>query len=325
MNPSALHTIAAATGLGLLAHMSCASAQAYPARAIRMVVPLAPGGGTDTNARIISQRLSEQLGVSIIIDNRPGGGSMLGTELVVKAAADGYTLLTAPPELSVNPSLQPRIAYDTLKDLAPIAQTASSQYALSTHPSMPVKTVKDLIALAKARPGQLTYGSSGVGSLNHLSGALLQTVTATTLVHVPFKGSGPSSIALMSGEIGFLFSSTTAAVAQVKAGKIRAIAVTGPERFAELPNVPTAIESGLPGFVITGWFGVLAPAATPRDIIDKLAAEIAKAVQHPTVRERFAAIGTLPAESSPAKFAAFLRAEIDKWSRVVKASGARPE
>ena len=312
-------------GLMALATALDAGAQGYPNRAIRMVVPFAPGGGNDTNARIVSQTLSEQLGVPVVVDNRPGAGSMLGTEIVTRAAPDGYTLLTVSPELAINPSLQPKIPYDALRDLAPVSQTVSSQYVLSTHPSVPVKSVKEFVALAKARPGQLNYGSSGVGSANHLGGVLFQEMTGTKLVHIPFKGAGPATIALMGGEIDFMFSSTTAAVAQVKRGRLRAIAVTGATRFSEMPDIPTVSEAGVAGFVITGWFGVLAPAGTPREIISKLGAEIAKVVQHPAVRERFASLGTVPVGSSPEEFAAFLRAEIEKWSRVVKASGARPD
>ena len=317
--------VAHCCGLLSLATVLDAGAQGYPNRAIRMVVPFAPGGGTDTNARIVSQKLSEQLGVPVVVDNRPGAGSMLGTEIVVRAAPDGYTLLNVSPELTINPSLQPKIPYDALKDLAPVSQTVSSQYVLSTHPSVPVKSLNEFIALAKARPGLLNYGSSGVGSANHLAGVLFQGMTETKLVHIPFKGAGPATIALMGGEIDFMFSSTTAAVAQIKLGRLRAIAVTGPQRFSEMPDIPTVSEAGVPGFVITGWFGVLAPAGTPREIINKLGAEIVKVVQHPAVRERFASLGTVPVGSSPEEFAAFLRAEIEKWSRVVKASGARPD
>ena len=309
----------------LLAANGAAVAQDYPARTIRMVVSFAPGGGTDTNARIVSQKLSEQLGVQVVVDNRPGAASMLGTEIVARASPDGYTLLTASPEFTVNPSLQPKIPYDALKDFAPISQTVSSQYVLSTHPSVPVRTVKEFIAFAKARPGELNYGSSGIGSANHLASELLQVMTGIKLVHIPFKGAGPATIALLGGQISFMFSSTTAAVGHIRSGKLRGIAVTGPNRFSELPNVPTVAEAGIPGFVITGWFGVLAPAGTSREIVGKLNAEIVKAVQNPSVRERFAALGTIPVGSTPEAFAQFLRAEIEKWARVVKASGARPE
>lgn len=320
-----LIAVALCFGSWSLAAAPDAGAQGYPNRAIRMVVPFAPGGGTDTNARIVAQKLSEQLDVPVVVDNRPGAGSMLGTELVVKAAPDGYTLLNVSPELTINPSLQPKIPYDALKDLVPVSQTVSSQYVLSTHPSVPVKSLKAFIALAKARPGQLNYGSSGVGSANHLAGVLFQGMTGTKLVHIPFKGAGPATIALMGGEIDFMFSSTTAAIGPVKLGRLRAIAVTGPKRFSEMPDIPTVSEAGVPGFVITGWFGVLAPAGTPRGIINKLGAEIVKVVKLPAVQERFASLGTVPVGSSSEEFSAFLRAEIEKWSRVVKASGARPD
>jgi len=300
-------------------------AQSYPARAIRIVVPFAPGGGADTNARIVGPKLGELLQVAVIVDNRPGGGSILGSEIVAKSAPDGYTLLLGSSEFTVNPSLHAKLPYDALKDFAPVAQTVSSQYVLSTHPSVPVSTVKQLIALAKEQPGQLNYGSAGIGSASHLAGEMLQAMTGTKLVHIPFKGAGPATIALVGGELGFMFSSTTAAVAHIKSRRLRALAVTGPARFHELPEIPTVAEAGVTGFVITGWFGFLAPAATPREIVARLGAEIAKTTREPAVRERFASLGTVPVESSPEAFGVFLRSEMAKWARVVKASGARPD
>ena len=302
-----------------------AAAQAYPNRAIRMVVPFPPGGGTDTAARIVSAKVAELLPASVVIENRPGAGSMLGTELVAKAKPDGYTLLTVGAEFSINPSLQPKVPYDAQRDFAPISQTLSSQYVFSTHPSVPVRSVEQFIALAKAHPGKLNYGSSGNGSANHLAGALFQLMSGTTLVHIPYKGGAPLAIALMSGEIDFMFSSTAAAVAQVRTGKVRALAVTGVNRFSELPDVPTVAEAGLPGYVVTGWFGVLAPAGTPRELIEKLNTAIVKAMQDPRIRERVASVGNEPVGNSPEEFSAFLRTEIAKWSKVVKASGARPD
>lgn len=302
-----------------------AAAQAYPNRAIRMVVPFPPGGGTDTAARIVSAKVAELLPASVVIENRPGAGSMLGTELVAKAKPDGYTLLTVGAEFSINPSLQPKVPYDAQRDFAPISQTLSSQYVFSTHPSVPVRSVEQFIALAKAHPGKLNYGSSGNGSANHLAGSLFQLMSGTTLVHIPYKGGAPLAIALMSGEIDFMFSSTAAAVAQVRTGKVRALAVTGVNRFSELPDVPTVAEAGLPGYVVTGWFGVLAPAGTPRELIEKLNTAIVKAMQDPRIRERVASVGNEPVGNSPEEFSAFLRTEIAKWSKVVKASGARPD
>ena len=304
---------------------SDAWAQAYPSRPIRMVVGLAPGGGTDLTARIFSQRLTEQLGVPVLVDNRPGAGSMVGTEIVAKAPPDGYTLLTASPEFAINPSLVSKVPYDAVRDFAPISQLTSGQYFLSTHPTVPVKSVRDLIALARARPGQLNYGSSGNGSANHLAGVLFQGMTGTRIVHVPFKGANPAAIALMSGEIDFMFSSTSAAMTHVISGKLRAIAVTGPKRYTQMPEIPTISESGVPGFEVTGWYAMFAPAGTSREIIARLHAEIVKAAQNPAVRERYAALGAEPVGSTPEECAAFIRAEIDKWAKVVKASGARPD
>lgn len=302
-----------------------AGAQVYPARSVRMVVPFAPGGGTDLTARAVSQKLAEQLGVSVVVDNRPGAGSVIGTEIVAKAPPDGYTLLTVAPEFSINPSLLRTLPYDPMRDFAFISQLTSGQYFFSTHPSVPVKSVKEFISIAKARPGQLTYGSSGNGSANHLAGVMFQAMTETKLVHVPYKGAGPSSIALMSGEIDFMFSSTSAAIAHVKSGKLRAIAVTGPKRLSLTPEIPTVSESGVPGFEVTGWYIMLAPAGTPRGVIVKLNAEVVKAVQSPAVKERFASLGTEPVGNSPEACAEFIRSEIAKWAKVVKASGAKAD
>lgn len=299
--------------------------QAYPQRPIRMIVALGPGGGTDVTGRIVSQKLSEQMGVPVVVENRPGAGTVIGTEVAAKSAPDGYTLVTASPELSINPSLQPRLPYDTLRDFVTISQLTTGQYFLSTHPSVPVRNVKDLIALAKTKVGQVTYGSSGNGSANHLGGVLLQHMTGTRLIHVPYKSAAQSATALMSGEIDFMISSTSAAMMPIKTGRLRAIAVTGPRRLLLTPEVPTVSESGVPGFEVTGWYMMLAPAAVPRDIVTRLNSEIVKAVHSPTVKERFTALGTEPVGNSPEACAAFLRAEIAKWTTVVKAAGAKAD
>jgi len=319
-----LVAVALCFGLPSLTMALDAGAQAYPNRVIRMIVPFSIGGGTDVTARIVSQKLSEYLGVSVIVDNLPGAGAMMGTELAAKAAPDGYTLITVAGEHSINPSLQTKVPYDAVRDFAPVSQLISGQYFLSTHPSVPVKSVKEFIALAKSRPGQLAYGSTGNGSLTHIGNVLLQDMTGTKLVHVPYKGGGPAAIALMSGEIDILISATSAVMTQVKSGRLRAIAVTGRKRLPDLPQIPTIAESGVRGYEVTGWYMVLAPAGTPREIIDKLHTEIARAVHDPAVKERFASLGTEPVGSSPEEAGAFLRAEIEKWTRVVKASGARP-
>ena len=290
-----------------------------------MVVALAPGGGTDVTGRIVSQKLSEQMGVPVVVENRPGAGTIIGTEVVAKSAPDGYTLMTSSPELSINPSLQAKLPYDTVRDFAAIAQLTTGQYFLSTHPSVPVKNVKELIALAKAKAGRVTYGSSGNGSANHLGGVLFQHMTGTTLVHVPYKSSGQSSTALMSGEIDLLISSTSAAINPIKSGRLRGIAVTGPRRLPQTPDIPTVSESGVPGFEVTGWYMMLAPAGVPRDIIAKLNGEIVKAVHSASVKDRFAALGTEPVGNSPEACGEFLRAEIAKWTKVVRAAGAKAD
>ncbi len=304
---------------------STGSGQAYPNRPIRMIVALAPGGGTDVTGRIVSQRLSEQMGVPVVVENRPGAGTLIGTEVVAKSAPDGYTLMTSSPELSINPSLQAKLPYDTLKDFVTISQLTTGQYFLSTHPSVPVKNVRDLIALAKARPGRVTFGSSGNGSANHLGGVLFQYMTATTMVHVPYKSSGQSATALMSGEIDWLFSSTTAAMGPIRNGRLRGIAVTGLKRLSQTPEIPTVAESGVPGYEVTGWYMMLAPAGVPREIIARLNSEIVKAVHSPAVKERFAALGTEPVGNSSEACGEFLRTEIAKWTKVVRAAGAKAD
>ncbi len=302
-----------------------AAAQGYPNRAIRMIVALGPGGGTDVTARIVSQKLSEQLSVPVVVENRPGAGTVIGTEAAAKAAPDGYMLMTSSPELSINPSLHAKLPYDTLKDFVAISQLTTGQYFLSTHPSVPVKTVKDLIALAKAKPGRVTYGSSGNGSANHLGGVLFQHMTGTTLVHVPYKSAAQSATALMSGETDVMISSTTAAIMPIKTGRLRGIAVTGLKRLSLTPEIPTVSESGVPGYEATGWYMMLAPAGVPRDIITRLNSEIVKAVHSPAVKERFAALGTEPVGNSPEACGEFLRAEISKWAKVVRAAGAKAD
>jgi tripartite-type tricarboxylate transporter receptor subunit TctC len=310
---------------GALAQPAATASQAYPNRAIRMIVALGPGGGTDVTGRIVSQKLSEQMGVPVVVENRPGAGTLIGTEVVAKSAADGYTLMTSSPELSINPSLQAKLPYDTLKDFAAISQLTTGQYFLSTHPSVPVKNVRDLIALAKAKAGRVTYGSSGNGSANHLGGVLFQYMTGTSLVHVPYKSAAQSATALMSGETDFMMSSTSAAIGPIKSGRLRGIAVTGPKRLSLTPDIPTVSESGVPGFEVTGWYMMLAPAGVPRDVINKLNGEIVKAVHSPGVKDRFAALGTEPVGNSPEACGEFLRAEIAKWTKVVRAAGAKAD
>ena len=306
-----------AAGLGA----NDAQAQAYPNKTIRMVVPIGAGGGTDTMARLISQRLSEQMGVTIFIDNRPGAGTVIGTEHFSKTPPDGYTLMTVAPEFSIQPSLR-KVPYDPIKDFSFITQLTSGQYFLTTHPTVPVKTPQQFLALAKSRPGQIAFGSSGNGSANHLAGVLFQHMTGTKMIHVPYKSAGAAGASLIGGEIDFMFSNVASAIAHVRSGRIRAIAATGEKRSPVAPDVPTINESAVKGFVVTGFYIMMAPAGTPRDIINKLNAESVKALQSPQFKERLAALGLEPVGNSPEAATAFIQAEITKWAPVVKAAGA---
>ena len=310
----------AAAGCGLALSIAAieVQAQAWPARPVRIIVPFAPGGGVDTVSRFLAQKLTEQLGSSFVVENRAGGGGLVGADLVAKASPDGYTLLTSAPEFSINPGVKSKMPYDALKDFAFISQLTSGQFLLACHPSVPVKNVKELIALAKAKPGRLNYGSSGTGSINHLAGELFQSMTGIRWGHVPFKGSGPNLIGLMGGEIDFSFGSTTSLVDQARLGRVRAIAVTGPQRYGELPNVPTIAESGVPGYNVTGWYGFYAPAGTPADLVRKLQAETARALNAPEMREKLIKAGNDPVTSTPEAFEAFVKVEIAKWAKVVR-------
>jgi len=299
-------------------------AQAYPGKPIRMVVPIAAGGGTDTMARLISQRLSEQMGVTIFVDNRPGAGTVIGTEYFSKTAPDGYTLMTVAPEFSIQPSLR-KVPYDPIKDFSFITQLTSGQYFLTTHPTVPVKTARQFISLVKARPGQVTFASSGNGSANHLAGVLFQHMTGTKMIHVPYKGAGPAGIALLGGEIDFMFSNVASAIPYVRSGKLRAIASTGDKRSSVTPDVPTIAESAVPGFVVTGFFIMMAPAGTPRDIINRLNGEAVKALQSAAFKERLATLGLDAVGNSPEEATKFIQAEIGKWAPVVKSAGMKTD
>jgi tripartite-type tricarboxylate transporter receptor subunit TctC len=301
-----------------------AIAQTYPAKAIRIVVPIGPGGSTDMVGRLMGQRLSEQMGVPVYVDNRPGAGATIGSDLVAKAPADGYTLLTIAVEFTINPNLR-KLPYDPIRDFACVTQATSSQYFLSTHPAVPVKSVQQFIALARSRPGEVTFGSSGPGSANQLAGVLFQQMTKTKLVHVPYKSAGQAGVALMSGEIDFMFSNVASAIAQVRAGRLRAIATTGSKRTPVAPEVPTLDESALPGYIVTGFHLLFVPGATPPDILARLNAESVKALQTPATRERLASLGLEAVGGSSDDCARLVKADIARWAPVVKAGGARPD
>src|SRR5258705_5746587 len=261
-----------------------AGAQNYPSKPVRIIVPYSPGGGIDTVARMMAQKLTEQIGGPFLIENRPGAAGVVGAEVVAHAAPDGYTLLASATEFAINPIVRPKLPYDSFKDFIHISQLASVQFILAAHPSVPARNVKEVIALAKARPGTLTYGSSGTGGGPHLAGELFQSMAGIRWVHVPFKGTGQLSLAIMSGEIDFIFAATIGLLPQVRAGKMRAIAVTGQKRFAQLPEVPTVAESGIPGYSAIGWYGFYAPAGTSPEIVRRRYTEATRALGDPEAK-----------------------------------------
>ena len=300
--------------------------QAYPSKPLRIVVPWTAGGTADLLSRILAQKMTESFGQQVVVDNRPGAGGLIGTELAVKAAADGYTLLmgtTAPN--SVAPSLYRKIPYDPIRDFAYISLVARTCYVLSVHPSMPVRNVKELIALAKARPGQLTFSSPGAGTPNHLSGEMFKMLTGIDMQHVPYKGSAQAVGDVIAGHIALTFENITVVSTHVKSGKVRGLAVTSLKRSPVLPEIPTVAESGFPGFEAVGWFGMVAPAATPREIVAKLNREVVRILALPDVRERISGFGADVVTNTPEEFDHFNRAQIAKWAKVVKFSGARAD
>jgi tripartite-type tricarboxylate transporter receptor subunit TctC len=299
-----------------------AAEQAYPSRPVRVIVGLAPGGGTDTVGRVLIQKLSDVFGQSFVVDNRPSAGGNVAGELVAKATPDGHTLLIVTPTHVVNPSLYRDLRYDALRDFAAVALIVYSQYYLSVSNASGVNSVGELLAVAKSRPQPLSYASSGIGSANHLSGELLKTMTGINLVHVPYKGGAPALNALIANEVQVSFTSF-AALPHAKAGRIKTIAVTGSKRTPIAPNIPTISESGVPGYQVVGWYGLAAPAKTPRPIIQRLNAAVNSAL--PDLRERYENLGMDIGGGPADEFGAFLRTERDKWARVVKASGAKVE
>jgi len=302
-----------------------AFAQNYPTRAVRLVVPYVPGGGTDFTARVIAPRLSEALGQQVVVENRPGGGTNIGSDLVAKAAPDGYTLLMAGAANAINMSLYAKLPYDTLRDFAPVSLSVKGANVLLVHPSLPVKNLKELLALARAQPGKLNYASSGIGSANHMAGELLKLVAKVNIAHVPYKGNAPALTDLIGGHVEILISGVPAVIGQIKNGRVRAIAIASLKRFPALPDTPTIDESGLKGFEATTWFGVVAPAKTSRDIVTRINAELARIVAAPDVRERFIGEGVEPISGSTELFTNFIRDEIDKYAKVVKAAAIAAE
>ena len=313
-----------ALGALLAAFASAALAQAYPNKPIRVVVPFPAGGTTDILARAVGQKLTESLGVAVVVDNRPGAAGNIGADIVAKSAPDGYTLLMGTVGThAINASLYAKMPYDHVKDFSPVILVAGVPNVLVVNPSLPVNSVADLIKLAKAKPGQINFASSGSGTSIHLSGELFKTMAGVDVTHIPYKGSAPALADLIGGQVQLMFDNLPSALPQIKGGKLRAIAVTSLTRAPALPDLPTMSESGLPGFESSSWFGLLAPAGTPQPIITRLNAEVNKWLQTPEARDHLLAQGAFAAGGSPAQFAAHIRAETDKWAKVVKASGAK--
>ena len=306
------------------AHGVTAAAQNYPSRPLRIIVPQSAGGSTDLVARPLAQKLADALGQSVVVDNRPGAGSVIGTDLVAKAAPDGYTLLAVAASVTMSPSLY-KLPFDPVHDLAPVSQLTSLPNILVAHPALPVNSVREFIALAKARPGQLNFGSSGVATGTHLSMELLMYMTGIRLVHIPYKGGSLNVNALIGGETQVNFSTISTALPHVKTGRLRALAVSTSKRAAAVPDVPTIDESGVKGYDYSSWIGLLVPAKTPASIIARLNSEAVKAIRAPEMKAILAAEASEPVGSSPAEFDAVMKAEVARWMKVVKAAGIKGE
>jgi len=311
------------TVLALAGAASTALAQGYPSKPIRIVVGFPPGGGVDINARLLGPKLTEYLGQQIIVENRPGAGTNIANELVARAAPDGYTLLINTAALVINMSLYKKVAYDAVRDFAPLSLFSMAPNILVVHASVPVKTAQQLVALAKSRPGQLNYSSAGAGTTQHLAGELFNLRAGTKIVHVPYKGSAPSLTALISGEVDLTYANIPAISSHVKSGRLRPLANLGPKRSDQLPQVPTMKEAGVAGVEVVVWYGLFAPAATPRDIVAKLGDAIGRAARSPDMKQRLVDLGAEPVGNSPEEFSKLVREELKRWAEVVKVSGAR--
>jgi len=293
-------------------------AQTWPAKPVRFISPFAPGGGADITSRVIAQKLTETLGQQVLVDNRGGAGGMIGVDLGAKAPPDGYTMVlgTIGP-IAINPSLYAKMAYDPVKDLVPVTLAADALNVLVVHPALPVKNVKELIALGKARPNELFFGSSGPGATDHLAGELFNMLTGTKMVHVPYKGGAPAMLDLMSGNVQIIFATVSTAIGQIKGGKIRALGMTGTKRFVLMPELPTIAEAGVPGFAVNNWYGVFVPAGTSKEIVARLNAEIVKILHMADAKQRLLESGIEATPSTPEQFATYIQSETKKWAKVV--------
>jgi tripartite-type tricarboxylate transporter receptor subunit TctC len=315
--------LAAGAGSAFVIFSGALPAQGYPAKPIRVVVPYAPGGATDLTARLVGQKMQEAMKQNVLVDNRPGAGGVIGTDIVAKAAPDGYTVLLAvPAEIAILPHLQ-KMPYNVARDLAPVSLAAVTPLILVVHPSLPVGSVKELIAFARARPGQLSYASAGTGGVQHLSGELLKITMKLDMAHVPYKGAGPVMPDLIGGHVPMFFSGMPPAMPHVKAGKLRALAVTTTRRSPAAPDVPTMAEAGVPGFDISNWFAYFVPSGTPAEVISRLNSEVNRGLKQPDVREKLANVGAETVGTSPEELSKFVRSETEKFARLVKLSGAK--
>jgi tripartite-type tricarboxylate transporter receptor subunit TctC len=307
----------------LIALASPSGAQSWPNKPVKIVVPFGPGGPADVYARILGQELTGVFGQQFIIDNKPGAGALIGTDIAAKSAPDGYTLLMMSNTHTTNETLFANKPYALMRDLVAVTPVNSSDLVMVVHPSVPAKTLQEFIALAKAKPGQLSYSSSGPGTPYHMAGELFKAMSGTDILHVPHKGSAEARNDVMGGHVQMMFDAVTAMKGNIDAGQVRALATTGTKRSAVLPDVPTVSEAGVPGYEATIWLGIMAPAGTPKEIVDRLNAEIAKIIAKPEIKAAWAKQGAVPMIMTPAEFDAFLRRDIDKWAKVVEKSGAR--
>lgn len=318
--------VAAAFALGLACAFATAeAAQPYPSRPIRFIVAFPPGGANDVIARTLSVKLTEDLGQQLVVDNRGGANTIIGTDLAAKAAPDGHTILIVPGSHAINPGLYPKLPYDSLKDFAFVTLLGPGAYVLVVHPAVPAKTTRELIGLAKSQPGKILFGSSGVGNVTHLAGELFSDMAGVKFVHVPYKGGGPGMTDLIAGRISLYFATVAVSRPHIQAGRLRAIGVTTAKRSAAMPEVPTIAESGLPGYEVSGWYGIVAPAGTPRPVVNRLHAAFAKVLALEEVKERLLGLGVEAAPRPGEEFRRYVEAEIAKWSKIVRALNIRAE
>jgi tripartite-type tricarboxylate transporter receptor subunit TctC len=319
------HCVALCAALGMTTPALAQDAPGYPSRPVRLIVPFAPGGTADTVGRIVGEALASRMGQPVIADNRAGANMIVGTEILAQASPDGHTLIIVAAGFSVNPSLRKKLPYDSLRDFAPVGLVGSGPYLLAVHPSVPAKTLNEFIAWARARPGQVNYASTGVGSPPHLAAELLRTMAGLDLVHIPYKGGGQVMPDFLSGRIPMFFGSVSTLITHIRAGRITGIAMTTPKRSPAMPEIPTFDESGLKGYDVTGWYGLLAPGKTPRPVVNRINALLHEVQTDPVSRKQLTSRGIEPERTTPEEFAALIRREIPKWAKVLKAAGIQPE